>query len=114
MQNASGLWGKVKSQAQQAGSMAQGAINVSYTPLWLHQLRAEYLEWRTEGYNRWTGVYAVFLSSWRISESGQDLTAFPRLVLGDIRDEELIDSQSKPAELGSKLHSQGRTTKGEG
>lgn len=29
MQNASGLWGKVKSQAQQAGSMAQGAINVS-------------------------------------------------------------------------------------
>jgi hypothetical protein len=31
MQNASGLWGKVKSQAQQAGSMAQGAINVSDT-----------------------------------------------------------------------------------
>lgn len=29
MQNASGLWGKVKSQAQAAGSMAQGAINVS-------------------------------------------------------------------------------------
>jgi hypothetical protein len=33
MQNASGLWGKVKSQAQQAGSMAQGAINVSPTVL---------------------------------------------------------------------------------
>jgi hypothetical protein len=28
MQNANSLWGKVKSQAQQAGSMAQGAINV--------------------------------------------------------------------------------------
>jgi hypothetical protein len=32
MQNASGLWGKVKSQAQQAGSMAQGAMNVCRIP----------------------------------------------------------------------------------
>ena len=94
MQNASGLWGKVKSQAQQAGSMAQGAINVSDTFLWLHLIRAEYPERRTEGYNRWTGVHAVFLPSWRISESSKDLAAFPRLVLGDTRDEKLIDSES--------------------
>jgi hypothetical protein len=57
-------------------------------------MRAKYPERRTEGYNRWTGIYAVFLSTWRISESGQDLTTFPRLVLRDTRDEELIDSES--------------------
>jgi hypothetical protein len=75
-------------------------------------MRAEYPERWTKGHNRRTGVYAVFLPTWRISESGKDLAAFPRLVLGDTRDAELMSSESKPAELGPQLYSQSRAPAG--
>lgn len=76
MQNASGLWGKVKSQAQQAGSMAQGAMNVCWTPfVECEGAKLMSSEWWPESYNRWTRIDAVFYTTRGIAEGSQDLTA---------------------------------------
>lgn len=96
MQNVGGLWGKVKSQAQAAGSMAQGAINVSLL-LFPHSVVPGsssignetddgLVEWFSASCDGRIRVDAVFLPSWGIPKGCQDPTTLPWLVLSRLPD----------------------------
>jgi len=112
MQNASGIWGKVKSQAQQAGSMAQGAINVSSPPPSRLPGGVE-LNRQNSGQRATTGGQG-FMQSFSLPGESQKAAKILQHFLGrstsDTRDSRLIDSESISAELSPQLYPQSRTS----